>query len=606
VVVAGPGTGKTGTIVQRMIDLLKEKDHHTVVSFVTFTRTSRRDTDRKLRQAVGSQAVDIAGKDFPSVSTLHRFAKAIVHRYAPALGREPNFSVLAPKQREKDVVISEVIDDLKLTVNCVVLERAIAEFRSTGQWPTDTALSAAQRAQIIDAFESLLRFYDTYDIEGLVAKACELLSQAPRNLPPVFLQVDEYQDLNPMDQRLVSLVSAAPGSQVVVVGDDAQSIYSMRHAHPVGIRELWDSRDWDRECFSECHRLPTHILRAAHSLIRDHGYLGARIELPDDDGRKLLTFQCTRRPRGTRPSIQLEAVARCIQSLLGTPRREDGAPTSFGDMMVLCPTRPLVDQAAVRLEETFGIPTRRRRSGEIPHEVWKLLLVLRMVGAHDSLALRQWLEVAGLSPFQLRHIRREAMNAGQSLYEYCEGMAESRVANVFVSLTSVRQALVDPVEFQQALAAFPCLPLTADVKAIIDEMIIGSFPAVARMIGYAYEKYGLTDAEQESEDVAEEDKVLVSTMHGAKGLEAEFVFVTGLNSRFLPFVGRDRDEEERVFYVALTRARQDVVLTFEEEWDTLRRCRVGEQAMSQFLRSIRSHLDIRRVTASNVSSICSA
>lgn len=61
-----------------------------------------------------------------------------------------------------------------------------------------------------------------------------------------------------------------------------------------------------------------------------------------------------------------------------------------------------------------------------------------------------------------------------------------------------------------------------------------------------------------------------------------------------------------MFYVALTRARQDVVLTFEDEWDERRGCVVGDQAMSPFLRSIRSYLDIRRVTASNVSSICLA
>ncbi len=587
-----------------MIRLAQESRERNV-SFITFTRASRRDAEKKLRKVLGEKALDMGQQSLPRITTLHRFAKWLVHRYATATGRDEGFTVLAPRQGEKDIVISEVVQDVGETLQLEALEGAIRQFRSTGKWPDEPKLNVSQQRQVTEAFESLLSFYNTFDMEGLIVAACEILSKRPGDLPPIFLQVDEYQDLNASDQGLLRLASAAPSSQVVVVGDDAQSIYgALRHARPDGIRELWASQDWENQPLAKSHRLPPHILRAAHSLIRDRGYLGGQVDLPDDDGSKVLTLQCTRRTRGTKPPIQVEAVARCIHSLVGTPRKEDGSPTSFGDMMVLCPTTPQVDQAAVGLEETYGVPTRRRQSGEIPQEVWKLLLVLRMVGARDSLALRQWLEVAGVSPTQLRQMRREAMDTGQSLYEYCESVADSRITNVFVSLTCVRQALTDAIEFRQALAAFPRLPLTADVTTAIDEMVTGSFPAVGRMIGYAYEKYGLTDAEQEAEDVAEEDRVLVSTMHGAKGLEAEFVFIMWLNRTFMPLARRDRDEEERVLYVALTRARQDVILTFEEGWDAESGRYLRDEAMSPFLSSIRDHLHIQPVTATKVSGIC--
>ncbi|MGD2065023.1 MAG: 3'-5' exonuclease, partial [Dehalococcoidia bacterium] len=99
-------------------------------------------------------------------------------------------------------------------------------------------------------------------------------------------------------------------------------------------------------------------------------------------------------------------------------------------------------------------------------------------------------------------------------------------------------------------------------------------------------------------DVSEDDKVLVTTLHSAKGLEAEYVFVTWMNSKYLPMPNRDLGEERRVLYVALTRARQDVILTFYEVFREHRRLR--EEAISPFLQEIRAHIDIQRVSKNDV------
>jgi len=199
-----------------MIKLLQENPNR-VVSFITFTRTSRRDTDKKLREAVDQKHVGIAHKNFPRVSTLHRFAKSLVHRYAASLGRTENFSVLVTRQGEKNIVLSEVVEDLNVTLDHKELDRAITQFRATGTWPADPQLTESQRMGVIKAFDFLLKFYDTFDMEGLVSTACEILERGASDLPPVLLQVDEYQDLNPKDQELVRLVSAAKSSQVALL-----------------------------------------------------------------------------------------------------------------------------------------------------------------------------------------------------------------------------------------------------------------------------------------------------------------------------------------------------------------------------------------------------
>jgi DNA helicase-2/ATP-dependent DNA helicase PcrA len=98
----------------------------------------------------------------------------------------------------------------------------------------------------------------------------------------------------------------------------------------------------------------------------------------------------------------------------------------------------------------------------------------------------------------------------------------------------------------------------------------------------------------------EDDKVLVTTLHRAKGLESEYVFVTWMNSKYMPMPSRDTHEERRVLYVALTRARQDVILTFYKEWQPSKARGLGGEVMSPFLKEIRDYLDIRRVSKKDV------
>ena len=88
------------------------------------------------------------------------------------------------------------------------LDKAITQFRATGEWPDLSPLAAPQRVKVVEAFESLLKFYNTFDWEGLVLVACGILERGVRDLPPVLLQVDEYQDLNRVDQELVRLLCA--------------------------------------------------------------------------------------------------------------------------------------------------------------------------------------------------------------------------------------------------------------------------------------------------------------------------------------------------------------------------------------------------------------
>jgi DNA helicase-2/ATP-dependent DNA helicase PcrA len=575
-----------------MVELLRE-DCGRRVSFITFTRTSRRDTCRKLEDCLAAGDSDVE-LEFPRASTLHGYAKAIVHRYGSAIDRRSDFSILVENKDEKTLVLGEVVDDLGLDLDIPAVSEALSKFRARGEWPQGFLRGPEDRERFLRNLDCLLVLYNAFDLEGLVAAACQILEGRAIDLPPVYLQVDEYQDLNPNDQRLVQLAASHPSSEVVVVGDDAQSIYGFRHAHHEGLRELWDSPDWETVRFHECHRLPGHVLNAAAALVAREGYLGAELTPCPQNDRNILALQCTR------PQYQAQAVARQIRDLMSTATTSEGDALRYRDILVLCPTRDLATNMMRRLEGELGIPTREHARSSIPDDHWRLLLVLRILHRNDGLALRQWLPLLGLAPSKITEIRRAAMDSGESFYSFCAGLREPTIVNTFVALERLRNSGGHPERFRRALREFPNLVLEDDffpqLGLTIDEAT-QEIRGIGSLIHVIYERFGLIEPES---DVAEEDKVLVTTLHSAKGLEAEFVFVTWLNQRYMPMPGRDEREERRLLYVALTRAKQDVVLTFHETFGGRIPRRQLESAMSPFLREIRHNLRVQRVRAADL------
>ncbi len=597
VVVAGPGTGKTRTLVERMIALLRE-DWEREVSFVTFTRTSRRDTRRRIQSVLDESVLEETAFVFPRTSTLHTYAKSLVHRYATRIGRSPGFSVLIEDKGETILVLGELISDLGLQLDTELVCRDIRCFRSTDSWPVNFPATPSERTQILQHLESLLRFYNTFDIEGLVVSACSILRDFA-GVPPLFLQVDEYQDLNPNDQQLVQLAASHPNSQVVVVGDDAQSIYGFRHANYDGIRVLWDSPDWEHVSFLDCHRLPAHIQNAARALMDNQGYLG-KLNPCLDNGRRILTLECTT------DKVQMEAVGKMIMALKSNGENQQGQPLSYKDFIVLCPGANFVKLIATALQDRFGIPIKQQKRESIPDDYWRLLLVFRMLHSEDSLALRQWLDLSGLTKREITDIRREAMGRGDSLYSYCTRLADQRIREIYDALSRLRDNKDNFIDFCRVLAEFPSLLIQEQVLLEMMRGIEGANReplAIGLVIRSIYEEFGLLATESES-DVSEDDKVLVTTLHSAKGLESEYVFVTWMNSKYMPMPNRDVGEERRVLYVALTRARQDVILTFYEVFNFREHRRLREEAISPFLQEIRAHLDIQE-SAKAMSVICS-
>ncbi len=590
--VAGPGAGKTATIVERMQRILEE-DSNRVVSLFTFTRTSRLDTENKLKSALGKTTVEQAPSSVPRVSTLHTFAKRLVHRFADAVGLTPDFIVLNERMGETALILAEVIEDLGIAVSTETLETGLSSFRANAEWPDDSKLSTSESTAVISKFEELAAFYDAVDMAGLVSKACIILSNNAQALPPVHLQVDEYQDLNPADQELVHLASSNPSSEVVVVGDDTQSIYGFRDANPEGIRTLWQSKEWTQMALTVSHRLPRHILLAAHTLVADRDYLGAPSNLPPGDGALITVLRCTT------AQLQAKAIAAQIRRMREDSQNALGGALCLKDFMVLCPTANQVSNVSTSLTE-MGIPVRTAKKETMPDSVWRFVLLMRMLSGRDNLALRQWLDLIDIAPTDVQEMRRKAQGKDVALFEWCEQYGGIVVTDFLKALERLRAAQLVTAEFQTALRATPGLILDEALSKVVDDSL-PYLPFSGRIVTHINEAYGLLERDEPGLDSAdEEDRVLVSTMYASKGLEAEIVFIPWMNASVMPVPGRDELEEERVFYVALTRAKRDVILVFFESYDSSNHRRLRNEAMSPFLQKIQDHLHIKSIKAADL------
>ncbi|MGE0406270.1 MAG: UvrD-helicase domain-containing protein, partial [Candidatus Korobacteraceae bacterium] len=260
-VVAGPGTGKTFALMRRVARLLESGVQPNRILAVTFTRTAANDLVEKLAQ------LGVQGADLVQAKTLHSLSFGLLSRNTvfQALGRNPRPLM----DCERDTLVCDLQDQFGGKRNVNRLIEAFEAYWARLQhqqpgFPTDPIEQAFSHA-----LNDWLVFHCAMLIGEVVPKALDFILHNPAHPDiPRFdnVLVDEYQDLNRADQALIDAI--AGNSAVTVVGDEDQSIYSFRHAHPEGIVEYPQSHaNTHDELLDECRRCPRRVVQIANALI---------------------------------------------------------------------------------------------------------------------------------------------------------------------------------------------------------------------------------------------------------------------------------------------------------------------------------------------------
>lgn len=559
-VMAGPGTGKTFALMRRVARLLQDGVPADRILVCTFTRTAARDLQKELA------SLGIAGADCVWAGTLHAFCFSLMNRaeVLQATGRVPR-----PLLKFEERFLLEDLSDASFggirerDRRLQAFNAAWARLQSeTPGWPSDRIDKVFHHE-----LSGWLRFHEAMLIGELVPETLRYLRDnpaSPHRSAFEHVLVDEYQDLNRAEQVLLDLLAEA--GYLVVIGDEDQSIYSFKFAHPEGIATFDKTHPHTHdERFDECRRCPRRVVEMANTLIANNPSRTPRVltPLPGNPEGEVLVLQWR----------TLEDEAHGVAELIR--RRIQNGDVQAGRVLVLAPRRQLgyAVRDALNARGVFAHSFFHEEAldEEDAQEAFTLLNLL--ANPDDRVALRCW---CGFGSTSLR------TGAWARLRQHCETSGDSpraaleRLASRDLTIPHTGPLVERFGELRRRLGELA--PVRG--QALVDALFPGDrdWTAPIRSLASTIERdefnaqelretlrIGITQPELPT-DV---DYVRVMSLHKSKGLTADLVAVVGCIEGLVPTLAdgtpaeraASLEEQRRLFYVAITRTRRVLILS---------------------------------------------
>ena len=587
-IIAGAGSGKTRVLTQRIAYLITEKQVNPWnILAITFTNKAA----GEMRDRVDRLANVNGGSVW--VSTFHSTCVRILRRFIDRLGYDTNFTIYDTDDQKhimKDIIKQQDLDTriYKDRTLLSAISSAKNELISPEEYQLDAAGDWNKQviSKVYAAYQHVLKQNTALDFDDLLMKTVELFQSQPDVLDSYqerfkYLMVDEYQDTNTAQFALVNLL-AKKYRNLCVVGDDDQSIYRFRGAN---IRNILDFEknfpDAKVIKLEQNYRSTQNILNAANAVIANNR------------GRKKKTLWSDRDEGEMVHLRQFMNAFEEAEYVAGDIRAKVREGAEYSDFAVLYRTN-----AQSRLfEEKFllaNIPYRLVGGLNFysRKEIKDLLAYLKTIdNARDDLAVRRIINVPkrGIGTASVNKAADYAEAQGISLYEAMRradevpGLARAAAKlkgftqyidslRAMVSVLSVEELLnkvIDQTGYVRELEAEDTEESRGRIENI-NELItkVVTYEEEAEnpsLSGFLADVALVADIDMEDEDT---NKVLLMTLHSAKGLEFPNVYLTGMEDGIFPSYMTitsddvmELEEERRLCYVGITRAMNDLTMT---------------------------------------------
>jgi superfamily I DNA/RNA helicase len=556
-VVAGPGTGKSFAMKRRVARLLESGVSPREILPVTFTRIAAEDLHREL---VG---MGVPGCDQLSGTTLHSLSlKILMRNHVLAItGRVPR-PLNAFEQGPLEADLSQHGGLREVRKKITAYESAWARLQHEQPGFTADSDDVTFSRDLL----SWLRFHKAMLIGEVIPHLYDYLSSNPAAAEKSefsHILVDEYQDLNRAEQGLIDLLSE--NSEVCIVGDDDQSIYSFKHAHPEGIREWVDQRpNADDLTLVECRRCPTRVTEMANSLIANNSsrIINRQLLPRQENGEgdvQIIQFQTL--------SDEVEGVASRIYEMV-----EDGVPP--GDILVLAQRGVIGTPIYERLVE-LGVATKSYYAeAELDSdETQEQFAYLKLfVDRHDRVALRWLLGLGGANwraPAYTR-IRSYASEQGVEPWEVL-----GQLSNQTIQIPYTGRLVTRFEEISSLMNELESLP---DLRSVIDRLFPqanSAFVGIRNLADRVIEEMENEDRESflsklvaaiaKPEIPSEVEDVRIMSLHKSKGLSSPVTIISGCVEGLLPKQPEQSlpvatqeaqiEEQRRLFFVGISRVK---------------------------------------------------
>src|SRR2546426_5327356 len=582
-VIAGAGSGKTRTLVYRVARLVESGIPPEAILLLTFTRRAAAEMLQRVGALIGFRSDKVTGGTFHSVANL------LLRRYGKAIGLEPGFTILDCGDTEDVINLLRTQHGLNDKAKRFPRKNTIAEIFSKAvnkMLPVEDVV-LGEFAHFMDEIEDLQKLHRAFeaykrkrllvDYDDLLVRLRELLDRdegVRRRISDSYryIMVDEYQDTNRLQAELVRK-AASTHDNVMVVGDDSQSIYAFRGAtfrNIMDFPKLFPGTQIFK--LEENYRSTQPILTLANEVIKQAA-------------EKYAKTLFTRKRQGPAP-VLVTAADENTQSRFVAQRvlelREEGVP--LGEIAVLFRSSfhsfdleielsrqniPFVKRGGFKFVETAHVKDilAHLRVVENPHDAvsWnRLLLLIEGVGPRKSQAFIESIlakEAKGLDAL------REAAAKGS-------GPGAQGFQELVRVLEEVSGGRMTPAEQMKAVCGYylPILKQHYDdypkrIKDVEHPYTIapryGKLESLLADLALEPPDESVFDVEAEDRD---DERLVLSTIHSAKGLEWHSVFIIwALDGKFPSVYSMTADdeleEERRLFYVAITRAKQNLYVS---------------------------------------------
>ncbi|MDH4944594.1 UvrD-helicase domain-containing protein [Sulfurimonas sp. C5] len=573
-ILAGAGSGKTTTIVSRLAYLIEELGipaSNTLT--LTFTNKAAREMKERSMAMIQNAAYP------PLLCTFHKFGLLFLKFNIHLLGRENNFVVIDTDDKKR------IIKKINSEIPTPLIASEISRYKNSFITPDDAYKQAElfnykQIAEVYAEYEKYLLENNLVDFDDLLALTYKLLEQNPELAEKTsqkyqYIMIDEYQDTNELQLKLLQKLCMTHNN-ICVVGDDDQSIYGWRGAHIRNIMEFdEDFAGVSVFKLEENYRSRKPILKVANALIEhNRSRLGKELISTRGDGDDVSTLN------SQDENEEARKVAQQIQKLLDSGVKANEIAILYRVNVLSRSIEEGLNRARIGYKVVGGVRFYDRA------EIKDLISYIRVVtNHHDDFSFKRIINKPkrGLGKASLDKIELAAHQKGMSIYEYLktaefselEALVKKKNATTLKEFVANLEAVAKVAED----STYEFIEVLEDTFHLKD--IYNGMPDAQERILNMDEFYALyrdfvknnpqTSLDeflneltlQSDQDEVEGDAIYMMSIHASKGLEFEHIFVIGMEEGFLPLVGdgSDLEEERRLGYVAFTRAKETLTLS---------------------------------------------
>ncbi len=572
-IIAGAGAGKTKTLTTKIAYLIEEKNvSHSNILAITFTNKAAKEMKDRIYRIIGSTAKDI------QISTFHSFGLKLIRDNYNYLGYDKNFVIM--DSDDSLTVVKKIIKDLNhdpKVFNPRAVRNIISSCKNKMTSPDDYehyAISDYEKGvyEIYSKYEKKLKKNNSVDFDDLLLLPIKLFKKYPELLKKYqdlykYILIDEYQDTNEAQYILTKMLSKK-GRHITCVGDDSQSIYSFRGANYKNILNFEkDYPDAKTILLEQNYRSTSTILDAANQVIRNNKMRKEKnLWTARGQGEKIKYY------RAFNERDEAAYVIRKIKELINKN-------VDYKDIAVLYRTNA---QSRVIEEEMLKENLPYRVIGSFyfysRKEIKDLIAYLRLIhNSKDNVSLLRVINTPkrGIGLKTIENLTKKADENGTSIYEAISSGKELEFKKLIEKLKDISQEITLTELIDKVLDASGMKKELESENTLEAEIRLENLEEFKSITKSFEEKEGLVSLEDflleislisDVEDYKDDpNRISLMTVHSVKGLEFSHVFVVGMEEGIFPHMNSlmensEIEEERRLCYVAITRAKDDLHL----------------------------------------------